>query len=403
MSPPPIDLECRESVDDPSGYFARAREAGGEVQWSDRHGAWLVLSHAGVEVGFKDWERLSSDKMASFERVARRRSEAFRSVVELLRGWMNFRDPPEHDRLREPVRRAFTPRALERLEQDVERVVAQTLDAFPEGAADLTGDYARIVPALVIGAMLGVEPEERHRFQRWSDDLAHLVFSMNPAEETDERAILWSAGEFTSFFGERIERERSDPTGSLLTRIVEQSSEELSALELVGACTLLLFGGHETTTILLSNAFATLLLRPDLQEWLRAHPAADPTTVEEFVRIGGPARALPRKVALEHERGGQLLMPGQNVYLCVAAANHDPSVFRDPGSIDLGRDPNPQLGFGWGLHHCLGATLARIEARIAIRRLLERYRTIEPAELVPQVRASSMGFGRRPLRVRLER
>ena len=396
-----IDLECRESVDDPAGYFARARAAGGNVQWSDHHRAWLVLSHEGVEAAFKDWEHLSSDKMASFERVASRRSEPFRTVVELLSGWMNFRDPPVHDRLREPVRRAFTPRALERLEQDVESVVAQTLDAFSAGEADLTADYARIVPALVIAALLGVEPEERHRFQRWSDDLAHLVFSMNPAEETDEQAILWSTGEFTEFFNARIERERSDPGGSLLTTIVEQSSEELSPLELVGACTLLLFGGHETTTILMSNAFATLLERPDLQEWLRAHPEADATAPDEFARIGGPARALPRKVSHRHERGGHALEPGQNVYLCVAAANHDPDVFDDPGTIDLLRSPNPHLGFGWGLHYCLGATLARIETRIAIRRLLERYGTIEPAAPLPRVRASSMGFGRRPLKARL--
>ena len=398
-----IDLECRESVDDPTGYFARAREAGGGVQWSERHRAWLLLSHEQVEAGFKDWERLSSDKMDSFERVARRRSEAFNKVVELLSGWMNFRDPPVHDRLREPVRRAFTPRALESLEQDVEEIVAATLDAFPEGGADLMGDYARIVPALVIAAMLGVEPGERYRFQRWSDDLAHLVFSMNPADETDEQPILWSTGEFTEFFSERIEQERRHPTGSLLTTIVEQNGNELSPLELVGACTLLLFGGHETTTILMSNAFAILLEQPDLQAWLREHPEADRSAVEEFARVGGPARALPRKVTVDHERAGQQLRKGQNAYLCVAAANHDPALFREPGAIDLERDPNPHLGFGWGLHYCLGGTLARIETRIAIRRLLERYGTIEPAIPVPRVRASSMGFGRRPLAARLSR
>ncbi len=398
-----IDLECRESVDDPAGYFARAREAGGDVQWSERHRAWLLLSLEQVEAGFKDWEHLSSDKMDSFERVARRRSEAFNKVVELLSGWMNFRDPPVHDRLREPVRRAFTPRALDTLERDVEEIVTTTLDGFPGDEADLMGDYARIVPALVIAAMLGVEPEERHRFQRWSDDLAHLVFSMNPAEETDEQSILWSTGEFTEFFTERIERERTRPTGSLLTTIVEQSGDELSPLELVGACTLLLFGGHETTTILMSNAFATLLERPDLQQWLRDHPEADRTAVEEFARIGGPARALPRKVTADHERAGHQLKRGQNAYLCVAAANHDAGVFTNPGAIDLERDPNPHLGFGWGLHYCLGGTLARIETRIATRRLLDRYREIEPAMPVPAVRASSMGFGRRPLAARLRR
>jgi cytochrome P450 len=145
------------------------------------------------------------------------------------------------------------------------------------------------------------------------------------------------------------------------------------------------------------------MARPDLQDWLRAHPEADRTATEEFLRVGGPARALPRKVAVDHERGGEMLRAGQNVYLCVAAANYDPDVFEDPGEVDLLRDPNPHMGFGWGPHFCLGANLARLEARIAIRTLLDRFPRIEAAGEVPEVRASAMGFGRRPLRARLAR
>jgi cytochrome P450 len=395
-----IDLEDRQSVDRPAEFFAHAREAGGVVQWSDVHRAWLVLSHTAVEDGFRDWERLSSDKVASFARVASRRSPAFSKVVELLGGWMNFRDPPVHRRLREPVHRAFTPKAVADLEGAAQEIVDDTIAGFGDGHADLMTEFARVIPALVIAAILGVEREERGRFQRWSDDLAHLVFSMNPGA-VDERPILWATEEFSSFFEERIARERRDPTGSLLTRIVQASSDELSPVELIGACTLLLFGGHETTTILLSNAIATLLERPDLQAWLRTHPEADPAAVEEFVRIGGPARALPRKVLVEHEREGRTLRPGQNVYLCVAAANYDPDVFDEPGTTNLQRDPNPHLGFGWGLHYCLGAPLARLEARLAIRALLDRYSEILPDGPVPAVRASAMGFGRRPLKARL--
>jgi cytochrome P450 len=397
-----IDLENREAVDRPAEFFARARQDGGDVQWSDVHRAWLVLSHEGVEEGFRDWERLSSDKGSAFARVAASRSPAFAKVVELLSGWMNFRDPPVHRRLREPVHRAFTPKAVSDLEGPVQAIVNDVMADFEGATTDLMSDFARIIPALVIAEILGVDRQERSRFQRWSDDLAHLVFSMNPGT-VDEGPILWATEEFSAFFEERIEKERREPTGSLLATIAQASSDELSAVELIGACTLLLFGGHETTTILLSNAIALLLQRPGLQEWLRRHPGADVTAVEEFVRVGGPARALPRKVVVEHERSGQRLLPGQNVYLCVAAANYDPGVFEDPGTINLERDPNPHLGFGWGLHYCLGAPLARLEARIAIRALLDRFAAIVPAEPVPEVRASAMGFGRRPLKARLRR
>lgn len=395
-----IDLEDRRAVDHPAEFFAEARARGGDVQWSDVHRAWLVLSHAGVEAGFRDADRLSSDKMAAFERVAATRSPQFHQVVELLSGWMNFRDDPVHHRLREPVRGAFTPRRVESLEDQVQAITNDVIDAFPAGEVDLVRDFARIIPALVIAAILGVEGEERHRFQAWSDELAHLVFSMNPGT-VDERPIIEATEEFTSFFGRHIERERRSPSGSLLSTIVQDSSSDLTALELVGACTLLLFGGHETTTTLLSNALALLMERPDLQEWLRRHPEADRTAIEEFLRIGGPARALPRKVAITHERGGCILREGQNVYLCVAAANYDPDVFENPAEVNFLRDPNPHMAFAWGPHYCLGANLARLEARVAIRTLLSRYRQVEPAGPIPAVRASAMGFGRRPLKANL--
>jgi cytochrome P450 len=172
-------------------------------------------------------------------------------------------------------------------------------------------------------------------------------------------------------------------------------------MELVGACTLILFGGHETTTTLLSNTLCILLERPDLVEWLRAHPEQMPLAVEEFMRVAGPARSMPRKVVREHERGGQRMQPGQNVFLAIVSANHDPAVFADPETIRLTRDPNPQLGFGWGLHFCLGANLARLEARVALNSLLQRFPKLEPAAPIPAVKASAMGFGRRPVLTRL--
>lgn len=396
-----VDIGCEESVRDPAGYFARAREHGGDVQWSEAQRGWVVLSHEGVEAGFRDTTMLSADRMGSFARVAEGRSRAFAKAIEMLHGWMNFRDPPAHTHLRTPVAAAFSPRAMRKLEADVEQIVATAIDRFDGDTVDLSAAFARPVPALVIAAILGVEGEERERFQEWSDDMGRLVFSLNPGA-VNEGPVAAAAGEFMEFFSRHIERERREPSGSLLTTIVHSDIGELSHIELIGACTVLLFGGHETTTTLLINSIATLLERPDLQEWLRRRPEATETAVEEFMRVGGPARSMPRKVAVAHERGGQQLAPGQNVYLCIAAANHDAAVFEDPGTIDLQRDPNPQLGFGWGLHYCLGATLGRMEAGIALRTLLERFSNLEPAAPIPPAHGSAMGFGRRPLVARTQ-
>ncbi len=396
-----LDIGSEESVRNPADYFARARHHG-DVQWSEAQRGWVVLSHEGVEAGFRDTQNLSADRMSTFARVAEGRSPAFEKAVEMLHGWMNFRDAPAHTHLRGPVAAAFSPRAMRELEGQVSEIVHSALDAFDGDTADLSAQFARPVPALVIAAILGVEGEERERFQEWSDDMGALVFSLNPGS-VNEGPVAHAAAEFMEFFSRHIDRERRQPSGSLLTTIVHSDIGELSQMELIGACTVLLFGGHETTTTLLINSIATLLERPDLREWMRTHPEADDTAIEELMRVGGPARSMPRKVALVHERGGQTLLPGQNVYLCIAAANHDERVFDNPAAIDLARDPNPQLGFGWGLHYCLGSTLGRMEGKIALRALLERFPEMRPASPLTPIRGSAMGFGRRPLLTRLRR
>lgn len=396
-----VDLACDAAINHPAAYFAAAREHG-DVQWSDAHHAWVLLSHAEVEAGFRDAENLSADRTSSFARAATGRSEAFGRAVQLISGWMNFRDPPVHTRLRQPVKAAFTPRAVSALEAQVHAIVDQALDSLGEGPADLNGQFAHTIPATVIAALLGADPADRHRFQGWSDDIGRLVFAMNPGQSPEE-PVTSAAAEFVAFFSRLIERERRTPSSSVLSAIVHSEIGELSELELVGACTLLLFGGHETTTTLLTNALALLLERPALMAWLREHPESMETAIEEFMRVGGPARSMPRKVAHRHQRGSHTLDPGQNVFLAIVAANHDSHVFQNPGHIDLQRDPNPHLGFGWGLHVCLGANLARLEARVALHALLQRFSRIEPAAPIPPVRASAMGFGRRPVPVRLSR
>ena len=396
----PLDLDSLDSVRDAAGYFAAARARGGDVQWSDAQHGWVTLSHAETAAAFRDVERLSADRSEVFRRAAAARSPAVGEVAQLLAGWMNFRDDPAHARLREPVRAAFTPRRVGELEKDVREIVARAIDDFAGDTVELFEAFARPVPARVIAALLGAEQSDSARFQRWSDDLARIVFSLSP-RTVDEAPLVAATREFAAFFGKLVERERARPSGNLLSALVHSEVGALDALELVGACTLLLFGGHETTTSLIDQSLALFLERPELADEMRAHPERWETAVDELMRVAGPARAMARKVAVPHERGGQALEPGDTVFLAIAAANHDPAVFATPERVDFARAPNPHLGFGWGPHFCLGAHLARLEARIALQTLLERFPRMRPAEPVPPQVGATMGFTHRRLRVHL--
>ncbi len=393
---PDVDLGSVESIRDPAGYFRAAREQAGPLQWSDAHQAWVVLSHAENEAAFRDTSALSADRSAIFRRAAAKHSPAFGIVAELLSGWMNFRDDPAHQRLREPVRAAFTPRAVSALEKDVRETVEQTIGAFEGDTVELYERFARPIPALVIAAMLGADAEDRARFQDWSDDLGAIVFSLAPGAVV-EAPLVRATQEFVAFFTRLIERERANPSGNLLSALVHSEAGELSTLELVGACTLLLFGGHETTTNLIDQALAFLLERPDLANELRSHPEKWDTAINEFLRAVGPARTMARKVSLAHTRGGCELASNDTVLLSIAAANHDEIVFAAPAELDLARDPNPHLGFGWGPHFCLGANLARLEARVALQTLLERFPSLRASGPLAPLTGATMGFARRLL------
>lgn len=392
------DLVDRQGVRDPASYFLPFRDR--PVWWSDAQRGWVVLDHAEVSTAFRDAHALSADRISSLERVAATRPAAFARVVDLLRGWMIFRDPPAHTRLREPVRNAFTPRVVQGLEPAITAVVHQAVDELVASGGDFTETVAKPVPAMVIAALLGVDHDDRRRFQAWSDDLAAIVFSTSPALVPDGR-VTAAAEQFHAFFGALVEQRRAEPGDDLVSKVLDIEAHGFSAAELVGMCTLLLFAGHETTTGLLQALVATLLEHPDLEAALRADRSLVPGAVEEVLRRDGPARTMVRKAAVDHERGGHHLRRGDTVYLAIAAANHDPTVFARPEALDITRDPNPHLGFGWGLHHCLGATLARIEGRLVVEALLDAVPAVRAAGPIPHRVGSVIGLARGPIRLQV--
>lgn len=390
-----INLNDPASVANPHAYWATFR-LDGPVQWSEAHRSWVILDHSELSEAFRDGTLLSTDRVTPLERVAANRPAAFQRVVELLSGWMIFRDPPIHTHLRDPMRHVFTPRKVLTLEKMVTDVVTKTIVTLPN-EIDVRRDLAGPLPALIIANLLGVNSDDLDQFCRWSDDLATIVFATDPHLTAPELAMD-AASQFQDFFSALIDHEREHASGTLLTALVDGAGTELSDLELVGACTLILFAGHETTSSFLMNTLGLLAQNPHLLPLLRS--ANIESAVEELFRVIGPTRSMYRKVAKTHTRHGQKLAANENVLLCVEAANHDPLVFENPGIIDFSRESNPHLSFGWGLHHCLGAHLARLEARVILETVLERAESLIPLAPVPPIEGTVIASIAQPLRIK---
>ncbi|GLZ06361.1 cytochrome P450 [Actinomadura sp. NBRC 104412] len=293
-------------------------------------------------------------------------------------------DPPDHTRLRRLVGKAFTARLVERLRPRVEELVADLLDALPEGEpVDLLAALAYPLPVIMISELLGVPPEDRDLFKGWSDALARGLDPdfLLPAGDLAKREEART--EFAGYFAELAARRRAEPRDDLLSALVAVSDggEVLSEADLLATCVLLLVAGHETTVNLIGNGALALLRHPDQLAWFRAHPDESAAAVEELLRYDPPVQLTLRSALEDRVVGGTPVPKGGMVLLILGAANRDPAVFRDPDRLDLtryagagtGRAEAPRhLAFGHGIHFCLGAPLARLEGRIALRRLFER-------------------------------
>lgn len=373
-----VDLLDPSVVRDPHEVFAELRSHGRPV-WLERHRAWIVAEHASVNEGFRDL-RLSSDRLTPMERrLSDANRETLGATIELLRGWMVFHDPPDHTRLREPLRRAFTPARLAGLRPRIEAIVDELLDGIEDrDDVDLVRDVTFPLPAIVIAELLGVPAEDREDFKHWSDQLSAIVFG---SPDRAGRAAVAAAGSerFSNYFASLIDRYRHHREDNLVSALIAVTEDDpdgagLASDELVGACTMLLFGGHETTTTLVTNSMRSLMSHPDERRRLVDDPTLITQAIEELHRFDGSTKVMVRVVGEGHERGGESFEPGQTVLLGVMGANRDPAVFDDPNRLDLARgNARHHLGFGYGIHFCLGAALARLEAEVAIGAIVRRF------------------------------
>jgi cytochrome P450 len=344
------------------------------VHWSDAVKGWNVTRYDDVRAIALDRE-LSADRVRPFFQVLP--SDEQRKLADLqhyLTLWAVFKDPPDHTRLRGLMNRAFTPRAVEALRPNIERIVDDLLDAIVErGKADLIADFAYPLPASVIMDMLGVPRSDLAVMKVWSDDIALFV---GIARTTPGKHARAQAGtrEMAAYFRRLVAERRAAPRDDMISALIaaEEQAQHLSEDEIVATCILLLFAGHETTANLIGNGTLALLRHPEQLAKLRARPELATSAVEECLRYDGPSGALARVVAVAQEMGGRQLKQGDRVYAWMNAANRDPRRFPDPDRFDIERSDNRHLTFGHGAHFCLGAPLARLEAQIAFPRLLAR-------------------------------
>jgi len=298
--------------------------------------------------------------------------------------WFIFFDPPRHTKLRNLVQRAFTPRVVASLEQSIRKLSRELLDhAIQKQPMDLAADFSVPLALMVIGAMIGIPPEDRERFKRWSDLTLGLSETVSSPEQAAKAVADFAAvkAEMGAYLLGLLELRRQAPRDDLLSTLTqaEVDGERLTKEEILGFFLLLLVAGNETTTNLVNNAVLCLIEHPDQLARLRADRELLPSAIEEVLRFRSPLQALFRKTLCDVKLHGQTIPAGKLVLPMIGSANRDAQQFPDAARFDITRDPNPHIAFGHGIHFCTGAPLARLEARIALADLLDRLEHFELA------------------------
>jgi len=367
------DLKSWQNVQDPFPLYAWLRDHE-PLHWSASLNAWVVTRHADVVAIFNRPETFSSDRFRKIDDRYASDRPVVRAVGDVLGRWLVFRDPPDHDRLRSLLQSSFTPKQLETSRDRVQRTADALLDrVVARGTMDFIRELAFPLPAMVIAGLMGAPEEDLEAIKIWSDRLAaYLGGAVDERDNFTEASagIAKLVDYFRTLLRERTARPQDDLM-SLMLR-AEHEGDRLTHDEVVANCILLLFAGHETTTNLLGNGLFHLLRHPAQVALLRADPALLHGAVEECLRYDGPVPATVKIATEDVPWHGRTIRRGDMVIPVMASANRDPRQFPDPDTLDVRRPAERHLAFAWGIHFCLGAWLARLEARIVLDTVFRR-------------------------------
>jgi cytochrome P450 len=369
----PPDLKAPPNVRDPFPVYAWLRDRE-PVHWSSTLNGWVVTRFADVIEIFNRPGRFASDRFRKIDERYASQRPAVKAVSEVLAQWLVFRDPPDHDRLRALLQKSFTPRTLEAGRGAIQATLDTLLGRVVErGRMDFIRDLAFPLPATVIATLLGVPTGDIEPIKQWSDRLAaYLGGSVDERDNFSEASagVSHLVEYFRSLLREHERHGRDDLMSAMLR--AEHEGDRLTHDEVVANCVLLLFAGHETTTNLLGNGLFHLLRHPEQVARLRADARLVAGAVEECLRYDGPVPATIKIATEDVDWHGRSIQRGDMVIPFMASANRDPRQFPNPDVLDVGRGADRHVAFAWGLHFCLGAWLARLEARLVYETVLAR-------------------------------
>ena len=360
----------------PYPLYQALREAE-PVYWSQAWRCWILTRYDDIQAMLRDSQRFTSlDRFTSTVKpeIPEPVWEQIQPLVRHFNAGVVNADPPDHTRLRNLLHKAFTAPTISKLQGYVRQLVDQLLDKVKgDGHMDLVRDLAYPLPVGVIGELLGVPLEDHDKLKRWSSGIMEFMTTPRPTTEAlfrSQEAILNLRDFFRKIYIQRRERPDDKLVSTLLA--VRDEGDRLSEEELLSTCVTLLVAGHATTTNLIASAVLFLLQHPDQLRKLRENPALIEGAVEESLRYDGPFQRNRRIAREDVIIGGKHIGKGQLVLAFLGAANRDPTHFPDPDRFDIERHPNRHISFGAGVHFCLGASLSRLEARIAVNSILAR-------------------------------
>ncbi|MDQ6793648.1 MAG: cytochrome P450 [Chloroflexota bacterium] len=359
-----------EILADPYPLYRQLREED-PVHWDPYLSAWVVTRYRDVVFVL---QHFSADRTPTPDQLTTMGLEQLNPAARLMVRQMLFLDPPAHGRVRSLAARAFTPRRVEQLRGHIAEITERLLDeAEPRGRMDVIADLADPLPAIVAAELMGVPTEDHAQLKAWTTDFAEILgnFQHNPDHVP---RVLAAVEGLTDYFRDAVHQRRPGPDAGLIGAMLdaEVDGDQLSEDEVIANCIITLVGGQETTTNLIGNGVLALLLHRDQLDRLLDEPALIPSGVEELLRFESPSQHTARIAPDDIEIDGRVLRKGQAAIAVMGAANRDPERFPDPDRLDIARQDNRHVAFGWAAHFCFGAPLARIEGQVAFEALLRR-------------------------------